>query len=420
MPPLPPTSTLAVAPAPTVAPPVDARIGALQGAGSRIGARRKDAPGHLARPRDADIEAEAVDRADIMFRRRAVLRIEEAVERLARRDDEAGAARHVAFEHADAGALRLRRRGQARDGEGGERRGGEEAVAIELSCLSPLWPHGRSSERTPAHRTESATPVSPSQPRSCRPAAVRRRAGARPHGLRWYGAVTSGSRRTAGSSRRPLRAGRSMSRRTRGNSGPVPKAEPCTTATPSVSSSAPTKSVSVSMTLPSGVLRPMSIRAGREDVERAFRARAFQALRLVQHGDDEVAALLEDLAARRDEVLRAVERLDRRPLRDRAGARSLLALDHVHRLDERLGAGGVADAPAGHRIGFRDAVHRQRAVVERRLDLGRRDELEVAIGQVLVHVVGQHPDMRDAAPARPSPSSARPAYRPRPRGSTAS
>ena len=39
----------------------------------------------------------------------------------------------------------------------------------------------------------------------------------------------------------------------------------------------------------------------------------------------------------------------------------LLALDHVHRLDQLWRPGGVADPPAGHRIGLGDAVHRQRA-----------------------------------------------------------
>ena len=34
--------------------------------------------------------------------------------------------------------------------------------------------------------------------------------------------------------------------------------------------------------------------------------------------------------------------------------------------------------------------------LERRLDLRRRRELEVAIDEMLVHVVGQHPDMRMA------------------------
>ena len=59
-----------------------------------------------------------------------------------------------------------------------------------------------------------------------------------------------------------------------------------------------------------------------------------------------------------------------------------------------LGTGGIADAPAGHGIGFRHAVHRQRALIQARLDLGGGDEFEIAIDEVLIHVVGQNPDMR--------------------------
>ena len=102
-------------------------------------------------------------------------------------------------------------------------------------------------------------------------------------------------------------------------------------------------------------------RAGRIDIERAFRLRALQMLRLAEHRHDEIAPLLERLAAHGHEVLRPVQRLDRSPLRDRAGARGLLALHHVHGLDELGRPGGVADAPAGHGVGFRDAVHGQRA-----------------------------------------------------------
>src|SRR4051794_40065456 len=40
--------------------------------------------------------------------------------------------------------------------------------------------------------------------------------------------------------------------------GPSPKAEPCTAATPSVSSSSETKSASVSIVLPDGAVRPIA------------------------------------------------------------------------------------------------------------------------------------------------------------------
>src|SRR5205814_958546 len=58
--------------------------------------------------------------------------------------------------------------------------------------------------------------------------------------------------------------------------------------------------------------------AGRVDIEGAFGARAIEPRHLVQQVDDEVAALLEQKAVLRDEILRAVERLDRRGLADRA------------------------------------------------------------------------------------------------------
>ena len=118
--------------------------------------------------------------------------------------------------------------------------------------------------------------------------------------------------------------------------GPRPKAEPWTTATPSDSRSSETKSSSVSMTLPEGAVLPIRPCAGRIDVEGALGRRALDALGLVEHRHDEVAATFEDLLVLGNEVLRAVERLDGRPLGDRAGARGLLALDHVHRLDQLL------------------------------------------------------------------------------------
>ncbi len=74
--------------------------------------------------------------------------------------------------------------------------------------------------------------------------------------------------------------------------------------------------------------------------------------------------------------------------------RGRLRLDRRHRLDQLGGTAGITDAPAGHAIGFRHPVHRQRAVVQFRLDLRRRGEDEVVIDQMLVHIVGHHPDMR--------------------------
>src|SRR5205823_15064320 len=66
------------------------------------------------------------------------------------------------------------------------------------------------------------------------------------------------------------------------------------------------------------------------DVERAVRLRTADAARLVQHGDHEIAALLEHLVVLRNEMLRAVERLDRGPLRDRARIGRRLRLQGRH------------------------------------------------------------------------------------------
>ena len=61
-----------------------------------------------------------------------------------------------------------------------------------------------------------------------------------------------------------------------------------------------------------------------------------------------------------------------------------------------FGRRAIADAPAGHAIGLGHAVHGEGALIERRFHLGRRRELEVVIDEMLIHVVGQHPDMRVA------------------------
>src|SRR5690606_926628 len=108
---------------------------------------------------------------------------------------------------------------------------------------------------------------------------------------------------------------------------------------------------------------------GRIYIEGAFWHRAFQTLRLIEHGDDKVAPRLECFRALRNEILRAVQRLNRRPLADRSRVRGGLALHLRHRLDELLWPGAIADTPARHRISFRHTVHGERAVIETRLHL---------------------------------------------------
>src|SRR6266481_3832122 len=86
------------------------------------------------------------------------------------------------------------------------------------------------------------------------------------------------------------------------------------------------------------------------------------------------------------------QRLDRRRLADRARVSGRIRLDRPHRLDQRLGAAAIADPPAGHAIGLRDAVDGQSALVEAGLDLCNRRELEIGVNEVLIHVVFHDPD----------------------------
>src|SRR3954471_6396489 len=69
-----------------------------------------------------------------------------------------------------------------------------------------------------------------------------------------------------------------------------------------------------------GCRAPDRLGAGWIDVERAFRRRAADVAGLIEHRDYEVAPFFEGFAEHRQVVLRPVERLDRRPLGDRAGA----------------------------------------------------------------------------------------------------
>ena len=124
-----------------------------------------------------------------------------------------------------------------------------------------------------------------------------------------------------------------------------------------------------------------------EDVERAFGHVAGHALGLAQPADHEVAPVLVVGDMARDQVLRPVERRRHRRLADGRDAGRRLALHVHHRRDHRLGAAGIADAPAGHGIGLRGAVHRERALLQPGLDLGDRVRLGAVIGEMLVDLV---------------------------------
>ena len=203
------------------------------------------------------------------------------------------------------------------------------------------------------------------------------------------------SRRSAGCAGRPPPAPRSGSRRRCGKPGRGRTAAPCTTATPSVfqqlgdevlvggdrlAASAPSCRSCRRRTDRRRTRLPASgIRCPRAwlSIETTRSRRSLNTS--LCFGMKSCGPLSASTAAHCD---------------DRGRVRGRLRLDHRHRLDQRLRPAGIADAPAGHAIGLGHAVHGQRALVEPRLDLRRRGELEVVIDQVLVHVVGQHPDMR--------------------------
>ena len=73
-----------------------------------------------------------------------------------------------------------------------------------------------------------------------------------------------------------------------------------------------------------------------------------------------------------------------------------MRLHRAHGADQFDRTRAIADAPAGHGIGLADAVHGQGAILQARLDLRRGDEFEIVKDQMLIDVVGQHPDMRMA------------------------
>ncbi len=130
----------------------------------------------------------------------------------------------------------------------------------------------------------------------------------------------------------------------------------------------------------------------REGVERALRHHAAHPGDRVEPLHDDVTPPVELARHLGHLVLRAAQRLDRGPLGDRGGVGRDLALHVGHRADDRLGAGRVADAPAGHRVRLRARVDHDGA----RLDLGRerRDrDVTALVGERLVALVGDDPEI---------------------------
>ena len=126
-------------------------------------------------------------------------------------------------------------------------------------------------------------------------------------------------------------------------------------------------------------------------VERTLRLDGGDAGDVVEHAVHRDGAALERLAHHRHRRQVAADRFERRRLRhvgDVRGAVRLVVdrgLHHVGRADH------PADAPAGHRVRLGDAVDDDALVGELGHHGGHADEAVVAVHEVLVDLVGEHP-----------------------------
>ena len=132
---------------------------------------------------------------------------------------------------------------------------------------------------------------------------------------------------------------------------------------------------------------------GGEHVKSAFRLMAGNAFRRVQHVHHQVAAVLVDLHHFNQRVFRPFQRRQGGRLRDGGGIGSGLALQLVHGVDKLHRRAAEADAPAGHGIGLGAAIHGDGARPQTRLHLHDGGGLEAVIGQLVVNIVGEHPDI---------------------------
>ena len=130
----------------------------------------------------------------------------------------------------------------------------------------------------------------------------------------------------------------------------------------------------------------------RVGVERALRHRADDAVDLVQHRHDGLPAPVEgglhlvhgrEVAGHARPARRAGRRWRRWRSRGTAGSRPRR---RGRRRDQ------PADAPAGHRVGLRDAVDDDGVVGEEGAEHGHRAGVDVVVHQVLVDLVGEHPE----------------------------
>ena len=109
-------------------------------------------------------------------------------------------------------------------------------------------------------------------------------------------------------------------------------------------------------------------------------------------------------------LLVALERGERALLREGARVRGAVALDRVDRLRDRLRRAEIAETPAGHRVGFREAVDRDGEIVGAG-QRGDADVLRAVVGELLVDLVGEDQDFlvaRDLDDRRRVPPACKP------------
>lgn len=67
-----------------------------------------------------------------------------------------------------------------------------------------------------------------------------------------------------------------------------------------------------------------------------------------------------------------------------------------HRPYKLTRTSGVTDSPPRHRMGFRHTVDGKGTCLQLRMERAQRRELETVVGDQLVNVIRQYPDMRVA------------------------
>ena len=130
-----------------------------------------------------------------------------------------------------------------------------------------------------------------------------------------------------------------------------------------------------------------------QDVERALRLDRGDVRDLRDAVIHVVAPHIELVAHVGERLLVALERGDRALLREGARIRGAVALDRIDRLGDRFRRAHVAEPPAGHRVGFAEAVDRDRQIVSLLRERRDADVFRVVVNQLLVDLVGQNVDV---------------------------